>query len=397
MKPRPEPSTSNQESGKAILILYLFLILLFSLLQIVGAYSQGTTAIQGRVTDEQGQGLIGALIRVKGSFNGTSTGKEGEFSLRGASLSDTLIVSYLGFHSKELALNSTKQPLTVVLAANTTSLHEVQIVSTGYQDIPKERVTGSFVQVDQELLNRRVSTDILSKLDGVAGGVYFNGTGGMLGQAYTLPNTLVSVNPANKLGINIRGQSTLSNLVSKDPLIVVDNFPYDGDINNLNPETVASVTVLKDAAAASIWGARAGNGVIVITTKKGKLQQKMQIDVTANSTIGNKPDVFADKNFLDAAGYISVEDSLYHKGYLTTDINNDFLFPALSPAVTVWEKLRLGEMEEAEAAKQIEAYKKQDIRHDIKKYVYQPSHDQQYALTARGGAEQLSYALGPGL
>ena len=124
-----------------------------------------------------------------------------------------------------------------------------------------EGSTGSFVQVDNKLLNRRVRTNILDRLEGVTSGLLFN------------KNSLTA---NEKLGITIRGRNTLDDKVSADPLIVLDNFPYDGDISNINPNDIESITVLKDAAAASIWGARSGNGVIVITTKKGSGRPRLR-------------------------------------------------------------------------------------------------------------------------
>src|SRR5258708_10726659 len=103
----------------------------------------------------------------------------------------------------------------------------------------------------------------------------------------------------------IRGRSTL--FASTEPLIIVDNFPYDGDINTINPNDVESITVLKDAAAASIWGVRAGNGVIVITTKKGSYHHPLQVSLNTNVTIGEKPDVFYDSRFIASPGFIDME------------------------------------------------------------------------------------------
>src|SRR6185312_3009033 len=108
------------------------------------------------------------------------------------------------------------------------------IVSTGYQQIPKERATGSFTMINNTLLNRSVSTDILSRLENVSNGLLFDRRS--------------NGSPV----LSIRGQSTI--LSDAAPLIVVDNFPYEGDITNLNPNDIENVTILKDAAAASIWG-----------------------------------------------------------------------------------------------------------------------------------------------
>src|SRR5690606_39862371 len=109
------------------------------------------------------------------------------------------------------------------------------IVSTGYETIPKERATGSFFIVDSALLHRRVSTGILERLDGVVSGLIFNRN---------------QPGPANNSEISIRGRSTI--FANPDPLIILDNFPYEGDIDNINPNDIATVSVLKDAAAASI-------------------------------------------------------------------------------------------------------------------------------------------------
>ncbi len=155
------------------------------------------------------------------------------------------------------------------------ALSDVSVVHTGYQVIPRDRATGSFGKVDNDLLTRRVSTSILDRLDGVAGSVLFNNNG---------------VVGTNQSTMSIRGRSTI--FANPEPLIVVDNFPYNGNILNINPDDVESVTILKDAAAASIWGAFSGNGVIVITTKKGRLNQAPRFEFNTSLTIGRKPDVY---------------------------------------------------------------------------------------------------------
>jgi TonB-dependent SusC/RagA subfamily outer membrane receptor len=176
-----------------------------------------------------------------------------------------LEITFIGYRTKTVALTKDIRTLQVTLHTDLAVLKSVNVVSTGYQDLPLERATGSFDQIDIKLLNRSVSTDILSKLKGIASGLNFDNTAG------------------NSLGIAIRGRSTL--VSNTQPLIVLDNFPYEGDINNINPNDIESVTVLKDAAASSIWGAFAGNGVIVITTKKGKFNQPLSIDFNSNLTL----------------------------------------------------------------------------------------------------------------
>lgn len=376
MKSESEPNASDRRAGQALVAAYLILIILFSLMQIVAAYGQGSNFIRGRVTDEQGQGLIGALVRIKGSAYGTSTGKEGEFSLREVAASDTLIVSYLGFHSKEVLPGNSQQPFTIVLKANTTALQEVEVLSTGYQEIPKERATGSFVQIDQQLLDRRVSTNILDRLDGVTSGLIFN----------TNNNRQY-----RQSDIQIRGRATL--FANADPLIVVDNFPYDGDISNINPGDVQSITVLKDAAAASAWGARAGNGVIVITTKKGKLNAPAQLSFNSNVTMGAKPDLYYTPQ-LSSAQYIGIEQFLFNQGAYDARINTGF--EPLSPAVEIFRKTRSGELSPADSMRAIQQLEGYDVRRQQTEYLYQTSVNQQYQTSISGGGQQQKYFVSAG-
>jgi TonB-linked SusC/RagA family outer membrane protein len=253
--------------------------------------------------------------------------------------------------------------------AKVITLDEVT-VSTGYQKIPKERATGSFVQLDNKDFNRRVSTDVLSRLDGMVSGLTFN------------------TNTAKTNDISIRGMSTIFS--NTQPLLVVDNFPYDGDIRNLNPNDIESVTVLKDAAAASIWGARAGNGVIVITTKKGQANQRVNISFNSNFTLGEKPDLFYNPNFLNSTDYIEAERFLYSKGFYDSSIANTTSNPVLSPVVELLTKQALNPAD-ASIEQQIQALKQNDYRYDMEKYFYRKSALQQYAASLSGGSEKSNY------
>src|SRR5690606_26350198 len=214
--------------------------------------------------------------------------------------------------------------------------------STGYQTLPKERATGSFVQVDNELLNRRVSTNILDRLDGVTSGLVFDRRAG------------------NNQNINIRGISTIfsDNL----PLIVVDNFPYEGALENINPNDIESITVLKDAAAASIWGVRAGNGVIVITTKKGAKGSKRTVSFNANTTVAEKPNLFYEPQ-MASGSYVEIEEFLFNNGYFDAALRNDF--QSVSPVVEALYLNRQGLLGDAETADRLSGFKQTDVRNDL--------------------------------
>ncbi|MBB5436934.1 TonB-linked SusC/RagA family outer membrane protein [Pedobacter sp. AK017] len=249
------------------------------------------------------------------------------------------------------------------------SLQEVS-VSTGYQKIPKERATGSFAIVTNKDFNRRLSTDVLSRLDGMVSGLTFN------------------TNTSKTNDISIRGMSTIFS--NTQPLIVVDNFPYDGDIRNLNPNDIESVTVLKDAAAASIWGARAGNGVIVISTKKGQANQPLKVAFTSNFTLGQKPDLFYNPSYLNSTDYIGVERFLYSKGFYNVNIANTTSNPVLSPVVELLAQQALNPTD-ASIEQQIQALTQNDYRYDMEKYFYRNSTQQQYSTALSGSSPNSNY------
>lgn len=206
--------------------------------------------ISGRViTANDGTPIEGVSISLQGTNLTVSTNDKGDFILQTVSDSTVvLFINHVGYEPTKVTVNlPLREVLNISLTASTRLLDEVEVVSTGYQKIPKERATGSFSTVSNELFNQQIGTDILSRLPAIANSmVVDNGNAGA-------PQMM------------IRGLSTIRG--PKDPLVIVDNFPYDGDINNINPNIVENITILKDASAASIWGARAANGVIVITTK----------------------------------------------------------------------------------------------------------------------------------
>jgi len=250
-------------------------------------------------------------------------------------------------------------------------LNEVNIVSTGYQRIPKERATGSFVLIDSVLFNRRNGRNVLDRLDGVASGLTFN------------KNTI-----GNTPAISIRDRSTIS--ANTNPLIILDNFPYDGDLTNINPQDVKSITILKDAASASIWGVRAGNGVIVITTKDGTFNQSPLINLNVNYTIGAKPDQYY-KSQLTNKEFIDNEQLLFNKGKFEPNISNGY--GSLSPAVEIMLLSRKNLITEARKSAMLDSLANHDNRADLDKYFYRKSVSQQYQLSAEGGGKHNKYYL----
>ena len=347
-----------------------------------------TQPVEGFVRDSTGAPLSGVTVRVKVTAQATATDENGHYWLDDVNPQTILVFSMIGYKEVEIQVGNHIQ-INVVLLLAVGSMKQVNIMSNGYQDIPAERATGSFDQVNNALLNRSVSPYILDHLNGIASGITFQNN--IIGAVQTTnPNF-------QNIGINIRGQSTLSTKVSTDPLIVVDNFPYEGDIRNINPNDIESITVLKDAAAASIWGARSGNGVIVITTKKGRKNKPLTIEINSSVTVQNKPNVYDDKNFLNSSDYIDVEQYLFNQGYFNSDINNTTKNPTISPVVALLAQQKAGTISATDAASRINALRAIDIRQDYEKYFLQKAVKQAYYAGISGGTENMSYQLSVGV
>lgn len=259
------------------------------------------------------------------------------------------------------------------------NLKSVEIVSTGYQRLPKERATGSFVLVDSAQLNRKVSTDIFSRLEGITSGLLFNRS--------------ASGADFGNLNLSVRGRSTI--YANDQPLIILDDFPFNGDFNAINPNDVASITVLKDAAAASIWGVRAGNGVIVIRTKRGEYKQPLNLTFNSNFTVSGKPDAFYNPNFMSSSDFIDIETFLFKNGKYDAALADKINYPVVSAAVRILDQQRNG-LSDAEAEEQLNALRKNDIRTEELKYFYRIPVTQQYFLNMNKGTEKSGHYLSMG-
>lgn len=327
-------------------------------------------AVSGVVVNKNDKPLEGVTINAKGHRVAAVSGKDGSFRMAGVLSDATLIFSCIGYENAEIRLREDRY-LRIVMVEKITELRNVDIYSTGFEKIPKERATGSFYKIDNELFNRKVGAKVIDRILEVTSGLMLNS--------------------ANTAGLTIRGLSTIN--ANTAPLIVVDGFPYDGDINYLNPNDIEDVTILKDAAAASIWGVRAGNGVIVISTKKGKLHQPLRVSLNANVTIGLKPDlnyirtlssqdaIEFEKNQFAAGSYNAYDDVYPAANY----------FPVLPQVVELLLAVRRKAITQGEANAQISMLREHDIQNDINKYLLRERISQQYALNISGGTGNYEY------
>lgn len=336
--------------------------------------TQANAQLRGTVySSESREPLHEATVQLLGSGRSTMTDREGKFSFVVAMAPDSLLVRYIGYLSKKIAVGGAMRDISVYLEKETNAIEEVAI-NTGFYSIPRERATGSFTQVDNGLLNRSVGGNILQRLEGVASGVQFVNPGG-----------------TGASDVRVRGLATIQSDAS--PLIVVDNFPYEGDISSINPNDIENITILKDAAAASIWGARAGNGVIVITTKQGRYNQKGQLSLNSNVTIGQKPDLMYSRNRLPSDVVMQIEKEKYeHGGYYLSNVQQ-VPFPEYVEMLIALEN---GTLSQEDFARQEAIMKTTEVRKEAMTHLYQPSVYQQYALNARGGGERFTYFVSGG-
>lgn len=341
--------------------------------------------VSGQVVDEKGQGLPGATIRLKGRESKVSvvTSSEGRFSVNVPGENAVLIVSYVGYKTKDVNVSGADVDLVIRMEPIAGELEGVTIVSTGYQNLPKERSTGSFENIDNALLNRSTGTSILSRLENV--------TPGMLVDRRQNPSRAPGIGD-----VSIRGLSTLTQSIAK-PLIILNNFPYEGELENINPNDIENVTILKDAAAASIWGARAANGVIVISTKTATYNSLAQISFNTNFTIQAKPDLFALRP-MSTSDYIDLEKTLFNNGFYDSKIDDIYSWPYLSPVVELMLKARgaTAVLSQSEADAQIDALRGYDVRNDYLKYIYRNDISQQYSINVKGGGNEFNYLISGG-
>ncbi|MDO7851306.1 TonB-dependent receptor [Hymenobacter sp. CA1UV-4] len=214
------------------------------------AWAQAGRTVSGTITSDTGEGLPGVTVIVKGTTIGATTNASGEYSLTVPEGSSTLVISSIGYEKKEVAIGASGS-VNARLTTEAQALNEVQVVGYGTQK--KSQVTGAISSVDEQALRDVPVANVGQALQGRAAGITISSNGTSPGQAPT---------------IRIRGNRSLSG--SNDPLLVVDGVPYDGSLNDLNPDDLTSVEVLKDASSTAIYGARGANGVILITTRRGK-------------------------------------------------------------------------------------------------------------------------------
>ncbi len=339
--------------------------------------------VEGLVKNENGEYLAGITVLIKGGKRAAQTGPNGGFVFN--QVPGNAVISLHGVNVEGIEINiNGKSMLFITMKTHVAPLADFNVktvVNDGYQKALKEYATGSYGIVDRSLISRSAGANILDRTENLVSGVLVN-HGGQSSDGSSLPDAKI-----------IRGISTF--YANSNPLIVVDNLPYDGNINNINPDDIETIFFLKDASAAAIWGARAGNGVIVITTKKGKTDR---LQVTFNNTISfqSRPDV-SNVRSISSGDYINFEKGLYQQDPYALNYTGPLDYSPLTPVTRLLQAAGQGIISSQEADSRIEAMKQYDVRKDIQKYFYRNSINQQYSLQLSKRTSWGDYFMSGGL
>lgn len=323
--------------------------------------------LNGRVLSVDGSPIPGAVVSVSGTNNKTQTDQNGYYQLTVHRDNPTLIASYIGYEIVTKSISNTQQELNFTLVFKETELEEVEIlVSTGYQTLPKERATGSFSFIDEDKLKltNMGSTDFAKGMEGLVPGLLVNASG----------------------ALEIRGASSLRS-ATRNVLIVVDGFPVESGNFTINPNDIENISVLKDAAAASIWGVRASNGVVVITTKSGMdTQGKAVFEVSSNLNFDTSPN-FNKLNPASSSDYIDFEVETIKKGWVNfQSLGNSYI----SPVADLFYKQYLGEINDPQVEEGLNHLKSFNSLSQ-KDLFYRSAVQKQLNLSIRGGSDKYRY------
>ena len=257
------------------------------------AYAQNIN-VSGKVTDAQtGESVPFASIQVKGTMTGTATDADGNYTIS-VPRNAILVFSSIGYLNQEAAVEG-RGVINIMLAPDTESLEELVVVA--YGTVNKKDFTGSAASLDSKKLEVRPVTNATNALEGLTSGVQFTSASGQ---------------PGSSGSIRIRGFGSIN--ADSAPLYVVDGVPFDGSISNINSDDIESITVLKDAASSALYGARAANGVVLITTKKGR-SERLTFNVRVNHGFSVRG--IPEYERLDAYQYVPMEWEIMRNGFLT--------------------------------------------------------------------------------
>lgn len=343
------------------------------------AQAPGQMTVSGRVTDTNGHPLVGVTVVVVGTTTGAATDGDGRFSFNTARR-DNIILRFSFIGKKNVDIAYVGQTNLVVRMEEATSEIE-QVVVTGYQTIAREKVTGAVTTISADELAERYTPNILDNLEGrVAGLMVYNG------------------------GMQIRGTGSI--YADRDPLLVIDGMPVEGKIEDINPYDIESVTVLKDAAAAAIYGARASNGIIVITTKRARQIGKVDVDVSVNYTVYEKRNVdYHDNFYMNPSEQVAMEMKTWQSYFFddpSTSANaitntetamTSGYYGSTTPVKYAYYQLAKGNINQSQFDALMEQYKNNNFAKEYSDNILKNRFLQQYNVAVRNRTDNFTSNL----
>ncbi|MGQ1785441.1 SusC/RagA family TonB-linked outer membrane protein [Saccharicrinis sp. GN24d3] len=336
--------------------------------------------ISGKVTDEKGQPLPFVNVYIKGETKGVITDKNGEYAIEIEEKEGMILVaSFIGFVTKEFEVAS-RTEINIMLTGDMTDLSEV--VVTGYQILSKERATGSFSVLNSDNIANSPNETIGGNLESLVAGIQ------------------TTIDEDGNTKFTIRGQTSLTG--ESDPLIVVDGYAIAEGFETINRNDIDQITVLKDAAAASIWGARAANGVIVITTKKGKKEKGIQVSFEAYTKISEDVDLDYANPIADSETQLEYEMLMWQLGYATPSFDISSINNSMTKGSGLFQQqLREfvdngGNIEDIVynmSSPEFQKLRGQSYQGQVKEHMLRKPVSQNYNLTLRGQGEKNRYSL----
>jgi len=353
------------------------------------SYNAGSAAtdisVHGKITNQKGDPLAGAAVNIKGTHITVLSDAKGGFELKGLKPDAILVFTYVGYEKLELPFDGNPD-MSIKLNVFVRLLEDVNVVvSNGYQNLPKDRATGSFGYLDSKTLDQTLSPSILDKIRGQVAG--------LLVDTRTPDGTFTYRNNSAQNVIRIHGVSTYNTDESaRSPLIVVDGFPTELPLSSFNPDDIADISFLKDAAASSIWGARASNGVIVLRTKRGKTQKQLSVNFSSTFSIAGKPRL----NYLplmNSAQLIDFEKEMIDKGFETDQYSQTFGYPLSDAAEWIFAAQR-GTATTVQKDSALAVLSSRNSGYDqVQKYLLRPALFSQHAISVSGGTENARHYL----
>jgi len=357
----------------------------------------GFERISGTVRSASGKPIPFVSIWVKDTRKGGKVDENGRFMMYDLKPTDELVFTAVGYKTTTIQAGN-RESMAVIMEAEENMLEEV-VISTGYQKISKERATGAATVITSKELEKSASPNLIQRMENLAPGLQVSiGSGD---RTFTYNNNQMGIYSStrtigqNDYGLTVRGVGSIDTDTEKSPLIVIDGAISGIDLNMLNPNDVDNITILKDAAAASIYGVRAANGVIVVTTKKGSKTGVPRINFSFNTAFSGRPDL----NYLrtmSSAQMIDYQEELVAKNILNSNniASNLYMYassyyPGDVAAAAI--RLKMGQITQADYDALVNPLKQIDNRSQIQQYLLRPMNNQQYNLSISNGTENNNY------